>query len=282
MRAALAMLLGLALAAAVRQEAPAGEARGDLYPCRPCATVVRFFHLETDSPDLTKISPALAELEAVLVHGPRSSGGRPGHSFVAVRVPRAVSAKKVAAALKKGGGGVEALEATAFDGRTGSDSDLGLGGVGVTKRDLIIGISNDVVWYDASGTWSQFYGAPRKLEADELAARYAKLYAPYGGAKLGAVVHESLQWTLTAAPTDKQAPKLEKSLEKLPGVTEANFSGNVLALTFVLDGLEAGGDAGPMPESHGEVLEPADAGFPRLAFDTGAVYEILLAEKLVP
>lgn len=283
----------LLLALAVLALSPAGAGRErmelqeegkapavDLYPCRASATVVRFFHVEIDAPDLSKVNPALEELGATLVHGPRSSGGRPGHCFCAVRAPREVSAKKLAAALKKGGGAVETLEVLAFDGRTGSDSDLGLGGLGVTKRDLVMGISNDVVWYEASGAWSQFYGRPGKLDAKELAERYAKLYAPYGGAKLGAVVEERVSWPLKAAPEAKVAAKLAKEIEKQPGVAHAGFEGARLDVAVVLAGLEACGDVGALQA--GEPLEASDAGTPRAAFDAGAVHALLVEAALVP
>jgi hypothetical protein len=253
----------------------------ELYPCRPSEKVVRFFHLETDKPELAKVTPALAELGAEIAYGPRTAEGRPGHAFVALRAPRAAEAKKLAAALKKGGGAVDELASLAFDGRTGKDSDLGLGGYGVTKRDLVMGMSGDVVWYEAVGAWSGFFGAPGKLKAHDLAERYEKLYAPYGGAKLGEVVLERFTWTLAAAPEDKVRHKVLKALEKLRGVRGAVIDGTQLTMTVALDGLEVCGDVGKVT-SAGEALDEASKAAPRLAFDAGAVYELLKADALVP
>lgn len=251
-----------------------------LYPCRPTETVVRFFHLETDAPELGKLNPALAELGAELAYGPRTTSGRPGHAFVAVRAARAADPKKLAAALKKGGGKAEVLAATAFDGRTGEDHDFGLGGLGVTKRDFVMGMAGGIAWYDASGTWSQLFGAPGKLKAAELADRYAKLYQPYGGARLGELVKERFRWTLAQAPEDAQRARVLAAFEKTPGVEGAVIEGTLLTVTVALKGLEACADVGAL--AAGEALDEAGAGAPRVAFDAGALYVILRGEGLLP
>jgi hypothetical protein len=277
-----AVLPLLALLLAAQEPAP-GEARGAdaLYPCRASANVVRFFHVEEDAPDLAKVRPALAELGAELLHGPRTTSGRPGHAFVAVRAPRAVAPKKLAAALRKGGGAADELAALVFDGRTGEAHDFGLGGLGVTKRDFVMGMSGDVTWYEMAGERSQLFGPPGKLDAAELAARYAKLYEPYGGSKLGAPARERFTWTLAKAPDEKLRAKLERALGKLDGVTEIALAGAELTVTVTLADLAACGDVGPIP-ADAEVLDDASRGAPRVAFDTGPLYEQLRAEGLVP
>lgn len=278
------LLAGLALLGSPgRQEVLPGGVRvaNELYPCRAATHVVRFFHLETDAPDLAKVNPALAELGSELVYGPRSTTGRPGHAFAAVRAPRETSAKKLAAALKKGGGAVEELACLAFEGRTGEDHDFGLGGLGVTKRDFVMGMSGDVVWYDAFGPWSQIYGPPGELKAQDLAQRYEKLYAPYGGAKLGEVVRERFSWTLRSAPDDKLRAKVLKALEKTRGVLGAVIDGAEMTVTVALDGLETCADAGKLPSAKGEPLDEGDREAPRIAFDAGSVYVLLAAEGLV-
>ncbi len=282
MRVALLALLALLPSLPSQEVLPGGvRVANELYPCRPSEKVIRFFHLETDEPELAKVTPALAELGAELAYGPRTATGRPGHAFVALRAPRVAEAKKLSAALRKGGGAVDELACLAFDGRTGKDGDLGLGGYGVTKRDLVMGMSGDVVWYEALGTWSEFFGAQGKLKAPELSERYEKLYAPYGGAKLGEVVLERFTWTLAAAPEDKVRHKLLKAMEKLRGVRGAVIDGTQLTMTVALDGLEICGDAGKIP-GPGEPLDEAGKEAPRVAFDAGAVYELLQAEGLVP
>ena len=272
----------LAFLVTPRQGLPGGVREANaLYPCAQSASVVRFFHLENDAPDLAKVNEALAELGAEIAYGPRTSTGRPGHAFFALRAPPDVPAKKLAAALKKGGGAAEVLVCIAFDGREGKDHDFGLGGLGVTKRDFVMGMSGDVVWYDAAGPWSQFYGPPGELKAQELADRYAKLYAPYGGAKLGAVVKERFEWTLASAPDEKTRRRVLATLEKTPGVEGATIIDKVLTVTVWLDRLESCGVAGKIA-SAGEPLDEAGREAPRAAFDTAPLYATLQVEKLVP
>jgi hypothetical protein len=277
------LLVALACPTLAQEGAVPGGARAadELYPCRRAEKVLRAFHLESDAPELAKVNPALAELGAELAYGPRTASGRPGHAFVVVRAPREVSAKKLGAVLRKGGAAVEELEALAFDGRTGEDHDFGLGGYGVTKRDFVMGMSGDVLWYDAGGTWSQLFGPPGKMKAGDLAKRYEKLYAPYGGAKLGGVVQERFTWTLAASPDEKTRARVLKTLEKLPGVVRAALEGSTLTTTVALDGLTVLGDVGRIPEEKGEPLDDAGRQAPRIAFDAGAVYELLAAEGLV-
>jgi len=278
-----AALLALTLLGARAQEVLPGGVRvaNELYPCKPSEKLIRFFHLETDKPELAKMNPALAELGAELAYGPRTTQGRPGHAFVALRAPRAADVKKLTQALKKGGGAVEELSTLAFDGRIGKDHDFGLGGYGVTKRDFVMGMSGDVVWYDAVGPWSQLYGASGRMKARELYDRYEKLYAPYGGAKLGEVVLERFTWTLASAPEDKVRQKVLKALEKMRGVRGAVIVGTELTMTVALDGLEACGDVGKIP-AEGEALDEDTKAAPRVAFDAGAIYALLQADQLVP
>ncbi len=262
------------------QGGPNGGA-SELYPCTPSAAVVRFFHLETDAPELAKVNAALAELGAELAYGPRTSAGRPGHAFLALRAPPEVGPKKLAAALRKGGGAAEPLVCIAFDGREGDDHAFGLEGLGVTKRDFVMGMSGDIVWYDARGKWSQFYGSPGKLKAAQLVDRYAKLYAPYGGARLGRVVEETFRWTLAATPDEKVRKRVLAALEKLAGVLEAGLEGGALSVRVALDRLETCAAVGKLTVA-GEALDEAGADAPRAAFDTTPVYALLRAEQLVP
>lgn len=276
------ILACLALLAQEPQVLPGGVRIADeLYPCRASESVVRFFHLEADEPDLARLNPALAELGAEIAYGPRTSSGRPGHAFVALRAPRAAEPKKLARALEKGGGAAELLSAIAFDGRTGEDHDFGLGGLGVTKRDFAMGMGGGVIWYDAFGPWSQVFGVPGKLKPAELAQRYDKLYEPYGGAKLGELVKERFRWTLARAPDEQQRIQVLKAFEKTAGVEGAVIEDTLLTVTVALKGLEACGDVGTIP-SKGEPLDADTASAPRIAFDAGALYEILRAESLVP
>jgi hypothetical protein len=281
MRRMRAVLPLLALLLARQEPAPGEVPVADaFYPCRASANVVRFFHLEEDEPDLAKARPALAELGAELLYGPRTESGRPGHAFVALRAPRDVAPKKLAAALRKGGGAADELAALVFDGRTGEAHDFGLGGLGVTKRDFVMGMSGDVTWYEMVGERSQLFGPPGTLDAAELAARYAKLYEPYGGSKLGAPARERFTWTLSAAPDEKRRAQLERALAKLDGVTAVALAGAELTVTVTLADLTACGDVGAIPAA-AEVLDDASRAMPRVAFDTGPLHALLQAEGLV-
>ena len=252
-----------------------------LYPCARPATLVRCFHLEEDAPEMAKVAPALRELGAEVVHGPRTTPGWPGNSFVAVRSPSGVEAQALAAALKKGGGAAHLLEGVAFEGRRGKEHDFGLGGLGVTQRDVVRGMSSDITWYEARGSWGQFYGRPGKLDPRELIKRYAKLYEPYGGAELGEVVRERFTWTLLAAPSDKVRHEVLRKLEKDRRILGATIEGTKLTVTVQLTGLEASADLGAIPDA-GQPLDEASAATPRLAYDVTALYDVLKAEELVP
>jgi hypothetical protein len=266
-----------------QQPAPlAVRSADELYPPVRAAEVVRFFSLDTDEPDLAKLSAGLSELGAELVYGPRTTEARPGFSFFAVRAPAGESAKKLALALRRGGAAAHELECVAFDGREGGDSRVAVGGASFTTRDFVMGISSDIVWFDCVGAWSQFYGLPGKLEPDEIAERYRKLYAPYGGGRIGQVVRESFRWTLAATPDEKTRARLLKAVQKLEGVHEARLEGNVLGVTVELAGLLASGVAGKIPAAEGEVLDQAGRETPRVAFSTRPLHDLLAAEKLVP
>jgi hypothetical protein len=251
-----------------------------LYPCARAEKVVRFFHLETDEAELDKVRPALSELGSEIRYGPRTTSGWPGHSFVALTTPPDADPKKLAAALKKGGGAAEELVCIAFDGRTGKE-ELGLTGYGVSKRDLVRGISGDVVWYEATGAWSQFYGRPGKLKPNELRERYAKLFEPYGGAQLGDVAKERFTWTLARAPEDKLRFEVLKQLEKTRCIESATLDGTTLTITVRLENLSSCAALGKITAA-GAPLDEAGAEAPRAAFDPTPIYDILKGKGLVP
>jgi hypothetical protein len=269
--------LALPLAQAPGPVAPRGV--DELYPLVRAEQVIRFFSLDTDEPDLARLNAGLSELGAELVYGPRTTEARPGFSFFAVRAPSGESARKLALALRRGGAAAHELECVAFDGREGSDSRVAVGGASFTTRDFVMGISSDIVWFDCVGAWSQFYGLPGP---DELAERYKKLYAPYGGGRIGQVVRESFRWTLAATPDDRTRARLLKAVHKLQGVHEARLDGNILGVTVELVGLLTSGLAGNIPAGEGEVLDQIGREAPRLAFDTRPLHDLLAAEKLVP
>ena len=136
-----------------------------------------------------------------------------------------------------------------------------------------MGLSGDIAWFDSLGPWTQFYGPPGKLEGREIAERFEKLYAPYGGGRLGEVVRERFAWTLLSAPDAKVAARLEKAIAKLAGVVSAHFAEKTLEVVVALEGLAAAADPGPIPSAQGEA--------PRAAWSTLPLYELLAAEGLV-
>lgn len=259
------------------QVAPEPRAADELYPCRPTATVIRYFAIDAQTRELDAVRAALAELDATIAYGPRTAAARPGRAFVAIRAARATPASKLEAALRKAGGEVEPLSALAFDGRTGEDHDLTL--LNVSKRDVVLGLSGDVRWYDRNGAWSQLFGRAGKLDPAYFVDRYAKMHEPHGGAKLGHVARERFTWTLALEPDEKQRERAIQRLGALPGVERATIEGKQLTLTVVLNDLRVCGDVGTVPK--GDALDAGSEHAPRVAFDAGEAYELLLGDKLV-
>ena len=192
-----------------------------------------------------------------------------------------VKAKELERAARKAGGVADELAVVAFDGRDDRDTKVDVAGFGFTSRDFVLGMSGEIVWFDSVGGWSQFYGEPGKLSADELAERYLKLYQPFGGGRLGDLLRERFTWTLPEVPDDKAARKLLKAVEKLDGVTAASLEGARLTVEVALEDLVACGVAGTVPAAEGE-LDAAGLSAPRAAFDTRPLWDLLEAEELAP
>lgn len=250
----------------------------DRHPRQLGPTVLRAYDLDAYSFEPAKLDAALRELGAEFAYGPRTTAGRPGHVFGVVRAPRALGAEVLQAALRKGSAFAEPLAATAFSGRTGEDHELVH--LHATRRDIVVNMSGDARWYDASGTWSQLYGRAGQMDSAYFLDRYEKLNRPYGRARLGEVASESFGWDLERAPGEKLRVKLEKQLAKLRGVQSVGFEGARILVTVVLENLEVCADAGKVPE--GEALDEKAKDAPRVAFDSGAVYEVLRKEGLLP
>jgi hypothetical protein len=253
------------------------RAPDERHPCRPNANVLRFYDLDSRTLALARLDAALAELGAERAYGPRTTGGRPGHAFVAIRVPRTRSSLELESALRKGSDSVDALAATAFDGRTGEDHELVH--LHATRRDIVLNMSGAARWYDTGGTWSQIFGRPGLIDPHYFIDRYEKLNRPYGGARFGQLERERFSWTLAKAPDERQASRLPKELERLAGVERAALAGTKLELTVVLRDLLVCGDAGKVPE--GGSLDEQGKQAPRVAFDDGGVYELLKREGLL-
>jgi hypothetical protein len=275
--------IALALALALQDPGAAKEA-GELYPAEQRLEVVRFVLVKTDEPDVGAMTEALKEHGARIVYGPRTTEGRPGRAFFALQAPRAVKVKELERAAGKGGGVASELAVVAFEGRADRDRKITVGALGFTSRDFVLGMSGEIEWFDSVGGWSQFYGVPGKLTAEELAERYEKLVQPYGGGTIGRLVRERFAWKLKAAPDAKVAAKLLKDVRKLSGVADAALAEDELSVDVALEDLAACGLAGTIPagaDAQSE-LDPAGLAAPRACFDTGPLWELLERGGLAP
>ena len=280
----LVLVLALVPLATQEHEASGVRVADDLYPAAKVEEVVRFVAVKTDEPELGDLKDALDGLGAQVVYGPRTSEGNSGRSFFAVRLPWQVSGRELERAMRKAGGVADELAVTAFEGREGRDTAIEVGPFGFTSRDFVMGISGDIEWFDSVGGWSQFYGRPKKIEADEIAKRYEKLYAPYGGGTLGRVVEERFTWTLAAAPDEKVAKKLLKAVQKLDGVVGATLEGAALGVHVRLEDVVVAQVAGTLSASTGEddAFDATGLAAPRAAWCTRPLWDLLDEQGLAP
>lgn len=276
----------LAVAAHAAQEAgaPAVREADDLYPFVKVEEVVRFVTVRTDEPRLGELKDSLAELGASVIYGPRTDADRPGRAFFAVRVPWAATGRDLERAARKAGGAANELAVTAFEGREGRDQKIEVGPLGFSSRDFVMGISGEIAWFDSIAGWSQFYGAPGKIDAEELAQRYIRLYAPYGGGSLGRVVEERFTWTLNAVPDEKQGAKLLKAVAKLEGVAEVALEAAALSVRVRLEDQLAAVPAGTLSAAAGDedAFDGAGLAAPRAAWCTRPLWDLLEASGWTP
>jgi hypothetical protein len=263
----------LALGTSGRQDVRVEDER---YPCTARTDVLRFFQVDTDEVDVGAARAALSELAAVIDYGPRVAESRPGHAFVVVRAPREASPKALAKALRKTGGKAHELECLAFEGRTNAETDIHVAGLTLNSHDFVLGLSGDIAWFDSAGGWTQFYGTPRKLDADDIARRYETLYAPYGGGLLGGLARERFTWTLETVPGEREVARLLKAVRKLDGVVEATLLEDALTLTIVLDALETAGTSGPLHDPGPDDRDPDGRLPPRVVWDSGPLHALLV------
>lgn len=280
------VVLLAALAPFAPQDDSSGATRPavDHYPTVKMEQVVRFVTVKTDEPDLADLGTALKELGGAVVYGPRTTSGRPGRSFFAVRLPWEVSRRDFERAARKAGGTADELAVTAYEGREGRDQKIDVGPFGFTSRDFVVGISGDIDWFDSVGGWSQFYGRPGKIDAEDLSERYIKLYAPYGGGSLGRVVEEDFTWTLKSVPDEKRGARLLKAVEKLDGVLAVELVEADLTVRVRLADLAVAQPAGTFAAGTGEedAFDAAGLGAPRAAWCTRPLWDLLEELDLEP
>lgn len=281
--------LGSLLVAPLARSAQGGDAASvrasdELYPFAKVEEVVRIVVVKTDEPSPGDLALALKELGASVVYGPRTTSARPGRAVFALRAPWSVPTRELVRAARKAGGAADELACTAFVGREGRDQAIDVGGLGFTSRDFVMGISGEIVWFDSVGDRSQFYGAPGKIDAKELAKRYIKLYEPFGGGSLGRVVEERFTWTLKSAPESNQGAKLLKAAARLPGIVAVTLEGAALHVHVRLEDVSALLPAGTLSQGtgEGEAFDGAGLAAPRAAWCTRPLWDLLEAEGLTP
>jgi hypothetical protein len=211
-------------------------------------TCVRFYCLEGDpKPEaLRKAVDSLGTKDAParVVSGPDSGHARPKEHFVAVEVPTTSAPKDVEAALKKVCPRTEELFWTAFQGKSRSLPSI----LAQSPLDCVIGMDNNMRWFDLSDGRARFFFTQGKLDAKTIQARFEKLYQPFNAGELGELVKESIEWRL-AEPLDAAAAKAaEKALARIPGIRHPRID----AATRVLSAeVEQDGLRGSMPGAKG-------------------------------
>lgn len=294
------LTLGLAFAAvALANPDVAWSAQDERKPAPPVETYppvrnptsVHAFSLPDDV-RADVVRKALADLgtkdaDCRIAYGPMKATARPSKVFVIVEAPTAVDVKDITKAMKKGTPLVESVAWTCFQS---SDKTLGrgLGGgiPGLSPRDFVLGMSNDLRWVEASGGFVEFFFTPGKLNAETLADRFHKLAQPFGVRDVGSVVEESFTWPLTEPVDAAAAKRVEKALSKLAGVKDAKIdtTAKTLHVTLALQDLLRG--APPIAMPGGEFLEegagakPDGEAPPRMRFDTNLVFDALDKEHL--
>lgn len=275
---------------------PADLDAAALYPPVRNAALLTFYSIEGKL-DPEPMRKALAELgtkdvDARIVYGPESTGARPGRFFLAVEAPASVKSKELVAALRKGASVVEQEATTCFKGPVRDLPDVGPGRMaGLSARDWVLGVSNDLRWADTSAGWYEFFFTPGKLDAATIADRFAKLFGPFGMSSVGTLVREGFTWKLALPCDATAAKKAEKAIAKLAGVKLARLDAQAgtLVLQFDLDGIvvsgppvpdalldRAAGRAAPEPGAE----KRATARTPRVRFDVNPVLDLLEKEKL--
>src|SRR5258706_34613 len=184
-------------------------------------TCVRFYSYEGDvKPELLKKQlDALAtkDAKARIAAGPSRVSSRPMSRFIVLEVPARTPAKDIESALKKICPHAEELAWTAFQGKSRTLPAI----VGYPALDCVVGMDNDLRWFDLAEGRARFFFSPGKFDAKTLRIRFGKLYQPFDAGELGELVHDTIEWRL-AGPVDPAAAKLaEKAIGKIPGVRKA-------------------------------------------------------------
>jgi copper chaperone CopZ len=199
------------------------------------STCFRFYSLEGDvKPEvLNKAVRALAagDVEAKIVLGPTKVSSRPKEQFLALELPSKTPSKTVEAALKKVSARAEELAWTAFQGPERSLPAI----LSYSPLECVVGMDNDLRWFDLAGGRARFFYAPGKLDAEKLRGKFKTLYQPFQAGELGEVVHDALEWKL-AGPVDAAAAEAaRKAIAKIPGVQKIRIDVESRTLAAEID-----------------------------------------------
>lgn len=271
----------------------------DEYPPVRNLSLVHFFSIEGD----VKTEPlrkgiadlGTAEVEARIVYGPENTSSRPGRWFLAIEAPAALKSTDVAKTLKRAASSVDVLVCTSFDAQVGAGT-AGMGtAFGMTARDWVLGMSNDLRWADTFIGRYQFYSVPGRLDAAAIKDRMKKLIEPFaqgeaqGRGDVGTLVRDGFTWKITSELDAAQAKKLDKSLEKLDGVVlaRADAAGKTLLVQFDLESLRVSAPAlvkakdGVTTSTSSSSSPGGPAGDPvRARFDVNPLLDLLAKEKV--
>lgn len=231
---------------------------GRLAPARH-PTCLRFYTYEGDvKPEVLRkeLDGLGAKDEKVRVAaGPSKVSSRPKARFLVLEVPAKVAPKEVESALRKVCTHADELAWTAFQGQDRSLPAI----LGYPALDCVVGMDNDLRWFDLAAGRARFFFLPGKLDAKSLRSRFAKLYQPFNAGELGDLVKDTIEWKL-ADPVDPAAAKsAEKAIARIPGVrkTKIDPSARSLVAEIEQDGLRGASRSGPRAASEAAAPETA-------------------------
>src|SRR5260221_315491 len=135
-------------------------------------TCVRFYSYEGDvKPELLKKqldAVATKDAKARIAAGPSRVSSRPMSRFIVLEVPARTPAKDIESALKKICPHAEELAWTAFQGKSRTLPAI----VGYPALDCVVGMDNDLRWFDLAEGRARFFFSPGKFDAKTLRIRF--------------------------------------------------------------------------------------------------------------
>jgi len=185
------------------------------------ATCLRFFSLEGDvKPEALNGAVrafSVGGLEARIALGPVKVSSRPKERFLALEVSSAITPKTIEAALKKVSPRTEELLWAAFRGPDRTLPTI----VGYGALECIVGMDDDLRFFELDRGTARFFYAPGRLDAEKLRSKFKKLYEPFQAGELGELAREEIAWKL-AGPVDRAAAQAaQKAIARIPGVKKA-------------------------------------------------------------